>query len=67
MSTATATDVVVDYKAQFVNGRLDRAAGNAIKTREEHQAANPDVDPTDLEDLYRAYRNGFIANEATTK
>lgn len=50
----------------FEIGALDRMAGLAILTHEQHCEANPNLDAEDQDDTYRAYRCGYISGHICT-
>lgn len=55
----TALEMARAYHTAFENGQWDRMAGQCIQTKAQFKEDHPGVGPVDLEDLYRAYRNGF--------
>lgn len=65
MESSVATPTVASvtaatFREHFECGRLDRAAGSVIMTKDQHRQSCPAGSSLeDIEDLYRAYRNGF--------
>lgn len=57
----TTLETARAYRTAFENGKWDRMAGSCIQTKAQMKADHPGLSLEDLEDLYRAYRNGFTA------